>query len=95
MTEFSFSQALDHVKAGCRATRSQWSDMGHVFIFLVPGSTFKVNRPPLLRIYDEGTEIQYLGHIDMRDSYGRISPWQPTQDDMLANDWSLVEPSHG
>jgi len=37
-----------------------------MFVFLVPGSVFKVNRAPLLGIYPEGTEINYHAHVDMK-----------------------------
>lgn len=62
-----------------------------MFIFLVPGSIFNVNRPPLLGIYPEGTEIQYHAHIDMKTANGTIAPWLASQTDMLADDWTIVE----
>jgi hypothetical protein len=61
-----------------------------MFIFLVNGSHFTVNRPPLLGIYPEGTEIDYRGHIDMRTADGSIVPWVASQTDLLADDWALV-----
>ncbi len=61
-----------------------------MFIFLVPGSTFKANRPPLLGIYTEGTIIDYHPHIDMRTADGQIVPWLCSQTDMLADDWQIV-----
>lgn len=85
----TFSQALEHVKAGGKAARAGWNGK-NMFIFLVPGSVFKVNRPPLLGIYPEGTEINYHGHVDMRTADGQIVPWLCSQTDMLANDWNLV-----
>lgn len=84
-----FGLALDHIKSGRRVARSGWNGKG-MFIFLVPGSVFKVNRPPLLGIYPEGTEITYLPHIDMRTADGSIVPWLASQTDVLANDWLIV-----
>ena len=60
-----------------------------MFIFLVPGSTFKVNRPPLNVIYPEGTEITYHPHIDMKASNGVIVPWVASQCDLLSDDWEV------
>jgi len=88
--EMSFSQALYHVKAGGRVAREGWNGKG-MFLFLVPGSTFKVNRPPLLGIYPEGTEVQYHAHIDMRTAQGYVVPWLASQADLLAEDWMIVE----
>ena len=62
-----------------------------MFLFLVPGSTFKVSRPPLLGIYPEGTEIQYHAHVDMKTATGEIVPWLCNQSDLLAIDWELAE----
>lgn len=86
---FNFSQALELVKNGARLARTGWNGKG-MFIFLVPGSEFKVNRPPLLGIYPEGTEIKYHGHVDMRTADGQIVPWLCSQTDMLAEDWAIV-----
>lgn len=61
-----------------------------MFVFLVPGSVFKVNRPPLLGIYSEGTEIEYHAHIDMRTAQGQVVPWLASQTDVLAEDWEIV-----
>lgn len=84
-----FGWALALVKDGKKVARAGWNGKG-MFIFLVPGSTFKVNRAPLLGIYPEGTEINYHAHIDMRTADGQIVPWLASQTDMLAEDWDVV-----
>jgi hypothetical protein len=83
---FSFEQALRALKAGLEVTREGWNGKG-MFLFLVPGSTFKVNRPPLMGIYPVGTDIQYRGHIDMVTADGSVVPWVASQSDLLAEDW--------
>ena len=85
----SFEVALVHVKQGMRVARIGWNGKG-MFIFLDPGSTFMVNRPPLLGIYPEGTEIDYHAHIDMRTATGEIVPWIASQTDLLTDDWMVV-----
>ena len=87
--KFNFSRALEAIKAGHKVARAGWNGK-NMFLFLVPGSTFKVNRPPLLGIYPEGTEINYCPHIDMRTADGSIVPWLASQTDLLANDWGIV-----
>lgn len=84
-----FSDALLNVKSGLRMQRKGWNGRG-MFIFLVPGSVFKVNREPLLSILGEGTEVNYHGHVDMRTADGQIVPWLCSQTDMLASDWELA-----
>ena len=84
-----FGKALEAIKDGKKVQRSGWNGKG-MFLFLVPGSTFKVNRPPLLGIYPEGTEVDYHAHIDMKTAQGYVVPWLASQSDLLSDDWELV-----
>lgn len=86
----SFGLAIEALKKGFKATRRGWNGHG-MFIFLVPGSRFKVNRSPLLGIYPEGKEIDYRSHIDMKTVDGSIVPWVASQSDILADDWEILE----
>lgn len=85
----NFGWALEQLKAGNRVCRLGWNGKDQ-FIFLVPGSTFKVNRPPLLGIYPEGTEINYQSHIDMKTAQDTVVPWLASQSDLLSEDWIIV-----
>lgn len=85
----NFGNAVEALKAGGKVARSGWNGKG-MFLFLVSGSTFKVNRPPLLGIYPEGTEINYLPHIDMKTADDKVVPWLASQSDVLAEDWVIV-----
>lgn len=85
----SFEHALTLLKQGRRVQRRGWNGKG-MFLFLVAGSTFKVNREPLLSIMGEGTEVQYHAHVDMKTAQGDIVPWLCSQTDMLAGDWQEV-----
>jgi len=86
----NFEFALIQLKQGKRVARSGWNGKG-MFLFLVQGSTFQVNRAPLNQFYEEGTEVNYHAHIDMRTADGTIVPWLASQTDMLAEDWEVVE----
>lgn len=88
-SNMSFGAALRALKTGHRVSRAGWNGKG-MFLFLVPGSTFQVSRPPLLGIYPEGTTINYLSHIDMRTADGSIVPWLASQTDILGEDWQLL-----
>lgn len=87
----SFSSALILLKEGFKMARQGWNGKD-MFIFLVPGSEFEVNRPPLLGIYPEGTRITYHAHIDMKTAQGYVVPWLASQADLLAEDWVTVLP---
>ena len=86
----SFGHAIEYLKLGHKVARSGWNGKG-MFLFLVPGSTFKVNRAPLLGIYPEGTEVNYCSHIDMKTADDKVVPWLASQTDVLAEDWDIVE----
>ena len=85
-----FGEAVRAMKHGQRVSREGWNGKG-MFVFLVSGSSFNVNRPPLLGIYPEGHAIQYRAHIDMKTVDGSIVPWVASQSDILAEDWEVVE----
>lgn len=85
----TFGEALVALKDGKKVQREGWNGKG-VFIFLVPGSTFAVNRPPLIGIYPEGTIINYQSHIDVKTAQDTV-PWLASQSDVLAEDWQIVE----
>lgn len=85
-----FGHAVEAMKKGYKVARSGWNGKA-MFLFLVSGSTFKVNRAPLLGIYPEGTEINYCPHIDMKTADGSIVPWLASQTDVLADDWRIVD----
>lgn len=84
----TFSYALERIRGGQQVSRSGWNGKG-MFIFLVEGSTFQVNRPPLLGIYPEGTTVTYQPHIDMKTVDDTIVPWLASQSDLLADDWDV------
>lgn len=85
----NFEYALEQIKMGNRLARWGWNGKG-MFVFLVHGSTFEVNRPPLMGIYPEGTKIIYQPHVDMCTADGSIVPWLVSQSDLLADDWEIV-----
>lgn len=90
ITAMSFGHAIHALKAGYKVARSGWNGKD-MFLFLVPGSTFTVNRAPLLGIYPEGTKIDYHAHVDMKTAQGYVVPWLASQSDILADDWIIVE----
>lgn len=87
---FTFSTALERLKNGDKLTRSGWNGKG-MFIFLVGGSQFDVNRPPLLGIFPVGTRISYSPHIDIKNVDGSIAVWTPSSTDLMADDWGIVQ----
>lgn len=88
--KFDFGHALTLIKSGHRLSRKGWNG-ARQYVFLVKGSRFTVNRPPLSDIYPEGHEINYRAHIDISLDDGNVATWSPSNSDALAEDWFLVE----
>ena len=84
----NFSEALTHLKNGDRVQRSGWNGKG-MYVFLVEGSKFMVNRAPLNKFFGPGTEISYQPHIDMYTADKTVVPWLASQGDLLAGDWKI------
>ena len=87
----NFGNALAALKQGGLVAREGWNGKG-MFIFLVPGSAFVVNRAPLLGIFPAGKQINYCPHIDMKTADEKVVPWLASQTDVLAEDWEIVPP---
>jgi hypothetical protein len=86
----SFGHAICALKSGKAVSRSGWNGKG-MFLVLVPGSNITVQEGrPLARILPVGEPIEYLPHIDMKTSDGKMVPWLASQTDILANDWYVV-----
>lgn len=89
MIDGNIGWAVEQMRQGAKVARAGWNGRG-MFLFIVPGSTFEVNRQPLLGIYKEGTKIDYQSHVDMKTADGTIVPWLCSQSDLLATDWVAV-----
>lgn len=89
MSHLNFSQALESIKLGAKATRAGWNGKG-MYVYLVSGSEFVVNRKPLNEILPEGTVVNYRPHLDMKYADGTFGVWLASQSDILADDWQIV-----
>ena len=89
----NFGQAIEALKQGKKLTRTGWNGRRPggepMYVFIVNGSTFKVNRPPLNQQFEEGTEIIYKPHLDMVHADNSVGVWQAVTNDILAEDWEV------
>lgn len=86
---FGWGQALEKLNENKLVSKSAWLENGK-FMFLVPGSTFAVNRPPLNKIFPEGTIINYRPHIDYCLKDGSIEPFVASTSDLLDDTYCEV-----
>jgi len=91
-----FGQAIAALKAGKRVARAGWNGKG-MWLALQAGSVITAEQArggaALGRAQEGETQINILPHIDMRAADGSIVVgWLASQTDMLAEDWTEVEP---
>jgi len=90
--EFGFEEALAHLKRGGRVARHGWNGEG-MFVYAVAGSQFCVSREPLTAMFGLGTPVTYRPHLDLRAADGTCGTWTPSDADLFAEDWHVVEPT--
>lgn len=78
----SFGAALEELRKGKKLSRSGWNGGGVCLQLQSPDENSKMNLPYIYIEYPKGHPI----HPD-----GCRVPWQPSQIDILAMDWSIME----
>lgn len=85
-----FGSALQHLKAGKLIARTPWLSRNVMLVF-VPGLSFAAEKPPLAGLYPAGTTVNCAPYIAMSMGNGQLMNWQPSQGDILADDWVAVD----
>ena len=90
----SFAQVIEALKQGKKITRKGWNGKG-MYLWLVPKSFVKkdwCHDKGLLEAIGDKEGIVCNAHIRMYCADGSItSGWVPSQVDMMADDWMIVE----
>lgn len=94
----NFGQAIELAKKGCAVARSGWNGKG-MWITYSPGA-----RIPAIQLWGKANrsygenrvdgQVTCLPYMTMRTAGGEILlGWLASQTDMLAEDWTQVEPT--
>lgn len=90
---FDIGQAIEHLHRNRAVSRLSWA--GNRMLVLVPGSSFRVELDrPLGRALPRltGMPVNYRVHIDVLEvTTNTLSPWQPTTEDVMAEDWLVMD----
>ncbi len=70
-----FEEALKHIKNGHKVARNGWNGKGMWAALQRPDSLSKMTLP----------------YIYMKSATGGYGPWTPTQCDIMADDWVIVD----
>lgn len=93
--EMRFSEILDDVVAGKKATRADWKSKG-MFIYYVPPRTLTVSKYHMKetvtdheRLTNTVNESGYMVLYDENDV--RVLGWTPSQTDLVSDKWELLK----
>lgn len=86
---FYFSKVLRLMREsdGLKFTREGWNGKGMWIELQVPDEHSKMTRPYLFHVSPRGTTNHYG---DTTKDFERV-PWLPSNTDLLAEDWKIVE----
>lgn len=93
--KFSFSVALEHIKAGRKVCRFGWNGKGMFIVYqkgYPDGIGINENTAKALGL-EIGTVCKFLPYIMMRTAQGDFVPWLASQTDILADDWTVMDES--
>lgn len=86
--KLTFGDALLAVRSGKRVWRKGWKEQ---YIYYVPPGKYPANRNSNnTMVEDFPGGVPYTAYIAMKTYDGEVTPWVPTQEDMLAKDWSII-----
>ena len=80
MVMTDFGEALSYVKDGGKAARARWIKYGMWIRLVEPEGTSD---------FDYGMENK--PYLELKDTDDTLVPWVATQEDLLAEDWILLE----
>lgn len=96
-TPTTFGTALQALKDGKKVMRKGWNGKG-MFLYLVPANSYpavtEVGRQIARDLTPEGQEsngkVPYTAYVAIKTVQGNVSPWQPSNNDMLSEDWVIL-----
>jgi hypothetical protein len=84
---FNFGKALDHLEDSKRVARIGWNGK-EMYLLLVDGGEWEVSSD---QMDERENDLETTGFILLKTAQGKLVPWVPSQDDILAGDWFVVE----
>lgn len=87
----NFSKALDALKEGMKVAREGWNGKD-MFVKYIPYGESVVGRPTGAGTVDLGSDGLWAlsSYLALKTADDSLVPWQPSQTDLLSNDWLVV-----
>lgn len=90
--KMTFSEALEHLKHGCKVARTGWNGK-HMFVVYREGymDGIPCNESTAKAFgYSVGDPFKQRPYLQMRCADGTHQMWLASQSDLLADDWCIV-----
>lgn len=87
----NIGSAIDFLKQGHKVARKCWITTGTgMFLYYVPEGSYPARMNSIKGVF-ENDMVPYAAYIAKKTLRGTIEIWQPSQSDLLAEDYVLVE----
>ena len=83
----TFGLAIEEMKQGKKLSRKGWNGKGMWIELQSPDENSKMTRPYLYHVAPKGATSHYGENVK---DFERV-PWLPSNTDILAEDWCIVE----
>lgn len=84
-----FGQAVEAIKEGKKIAREGWNGRG-MFVYYVAGGKYKVQSECIKGKFEDDL-VPYNPYMAIKNVNNTISTWVPSVNDVLAEDWLIVE----
>jgi hypothetical protein len=86
----TFGQAIEAMKAGQKVARAGWNGKG-MFAYYVPANSYPVQTGAAKSHFGEGAMVPYNAYMAIKNVNETVSTWVPSVNDVLSDDWRIVE----
>jgi hypothetical protein len=83
----NFGEAIQSLKNGSKVARSGWNGKG-MYLYYVPANVYPAVTDVAVKNF--GELVPYTAYVAIKTVAGNVSPWQPSNNDMLSEDWIIV-----
>lgn len=83
-----FGKAIEALKQGKRVARDWWFAM---FLYYVPANRYPYSTEAGKAISGEDGKVEYGAYIAWKTVNNNVIPWSSNVDDILAEDWVIID----
>ena len=86
----TFGDALQALKAGKRVARAGWNGKG-MFVYYVRAAAYLAQSAAAIEYFGKNAYVPYAAYLALKGVDERVSTWVPSINDVLAEDWVVLE----